>query len=396
MRQPLYLLSLFSFLCITAAGNPSSDSVTGRNYYYISAYYQLGKVMSTNKFLKGENYAGEPIRSSQSLAVEFGKQTSGNKEWQQLYGYPKIGAGLSVLDFSYARETGIPITLYGFFNAPFIRWRAASLNFNIGMGMTSNWKPYTSGNNPWNIAVGSLVTAYIDLGSDLSWAVSNHLDFNVGIHFIHSSNGGVTLPNAGINQVGLRMALSYNFSPQRPVFIKQEIGKFVKTWEWLAQAGWGPKQITCDTIARVNKNYSNKVNYNVFILRSAVLRQVSHKVKLGMGVDLTYKGSNSILIAWENGKAVKQTVPLRENLLLSGYGSVELVIDRLGIALQPGFYLIRTETYNSSPAFYQQLDIKYHLFKSGNFFVGLALRAYKFQVADFIEWNLGYRIRWKS
>ena len=390
------VLLLLSLLCFsTSYGHPTGDTINNGNRNYISGSYQVGKVLSTNPFVNGENRAGRPISYSQSFSLEFGKQTIGDKAWQQVYGYPRFGIGICIIDFSYARETGVPVTLYGYFNGPFKRWKRTSLNFEIGMGLTSNWRRYKLDNNPWNVAIGSAITAYVDLGTDFTLFLSNRLDLDIGLHFIHCSNGAVTLPNAGINQYALRMAMRYNFSGQRPVFIRHEFGKFQKNWEWLAHIGWGPKQLNFDTLPGGYPDYTRRVNFSVVVLGSELLYQVSNKVKFGVGLDVTFNEANYIQIERQGGKAVKQPVPVNRNIMLSSFGCVELVINRLSVAVKPGIYLVRTTTPWSAPVFYQQLGIKYHLFRSKNLFVGISLRAYYFRVADFIEWNLGYRIKWK-
>ena len=62
--------------------------------------------------------------------------------------------------------------------------------------------------------------------------------------------------------------------------------------------------------------------------------------------------------------------------------------------LQPAFYIYRKEMKNQTPVFHQRIGLKYHFTK--NLFAGITLRDYDFHVSDFIEWNIGYRIKWKN
>ena len=39
-----------------------------------------------------------------------------------------------------------------------------------------------------------------------------------------------------------------------------------------------------------------------------------------------------------------------------------------------------------------KISLKYNF--DENFFVGITLRDYAFHVSDFVEWNIGYRIKW--
>ncbi|MEN8251945.1 MAG: hypothetical protein ABFS32_23695 [Bacteroidota bacterium] len=77
------------------------------------------------------------------------------------------------------------------------------------------------------------------------------------------------------------------------------------------------------------------------------------------------------------------------------------------MVIQPGWYLYR-EAWKipDSPSegisiprrkpgsSYQRVGLKYHMFK--DVFVGINIRAYDFSIADFIEWNIGYRIEWRK
>jgi len=99
-----------------------------------------------------------------------------------------------------------------------------------------------------------------------------------------------------------------------------------------------------------------------------------------------------IKLAVENGELDEVDLLFGDHITLSIYPSYELVIDRLSIILQPGFYLYRKKTADLSPAFYQRIGVKYHFWK--DYFAGVSLRAYQYHVSDFIEWNIGRRIKW--
>jgi hypothetical protein len=376
-----------------AGSNP--DTLKQESPKFIRGYYQFGKVVASNAFVKGTNMAGEPVGYAQTFSLEFGKQTIGTKAWQQSYGYPSFGAGLAISDYFNPHEIGTPVSLYGFFIGPFKRGKYISLNYEVGVGLTYNGKHYNPETNPYNLATGSYVTTYIDLGWNLAFCLTQKVDLDLGLHFMHSSNGSVIEPNLGMNTLVARVALRYNFSTTPPVYLKHENTPFLKNWEWLAQAGWGPKQITYDTVPGGTSDFTKTFNYEIFVLNTAILRQVSRKIKLGLGLELVYDGANDPGITTSNGKKIRETVSFNKNLLFSGYGSLELVIDRLSVCIQPGLYLVRTKSSGSSPAFYQQLGLKYHLLKNRNLFAGISLRAYDFQAADFIDLNLGYRIRWR-
>jgi hypothetical protein len=72
--------------------------------------------------------------------------------------------------------------------------------------------------------------------------------------------------------------------------------------------------------------------------------------------------------------------------------SSELVIDKLSLVIQPGFYLYRMKSADMTPEYYQRIGVKYLFLK--NTFFGINLRAYNFYQSDFIEWTIVHRLVW--
>ena len=85
-------------------------------------------------------------------------------------------------------------------------------------------------------------------------------------------------------------------------------------------------------------------------------------------------------------------LPFMDHIELSVYPSYELVVNRLSLLIQPGFYVYRKKTEELSPDFYQRVGVKYDFLK--DYFFGVNLHAYKLHISDFIEWNIGRRINW--
>lgn len=74
----------------------AADSTENKKHRYrksLRLFYQAGSVLQTNEFVKGNNEAGKPIDHFQSLSLQYGIETDGNKIWQQIYGYPSWGMG---------------------------------------------------------------------------------------------------------------------------------------------------------------------------------------------------------------------------------------------------------------------------------------------------------------
>lgn len=391
MQRPLFFLILIALI----SGNIiAQDTIIKRPVNnFIGITYQAGSVLQTNDFVKGENASKQVIDYFQSLRLEYGVKTDGRKMWHQLYAYPEWGFGLYFANFFNTEELGTPTAFYGFFKGPFLRWKKLSLNYNMGFGLTWNWQPYDSEANPYNIAVGSYKTVYIDAGLSLDWYFSKSFSANVGVSFTHFSNGATAIPNMGLNLFAPSIGVRYNFKKDPPEKIHHEIPEYKDNWEFLIVVGGGIKQMEYDTS---NTGLSTKylgINYGVFTLMPTLNRQISHKVKLGAGLDMAYDGSiDAQIVVGSDGELSHSEVPFTDKLSLSIFGSFELVAGRLSLIVQPGYTFWRYEFEGAKPQFYQRAGIKYIIWD--DLFLGINIRAHEFGIADYIEWNAGWAIKW--
>ncbi len=140
-----------------------------------------------------------------------------------------------------------------------------------------------------------------------------------------------------------------------------------------------------DTVAKYRGVY-----YPVYGFSVLINRQLDYKSKVGVGVGLSYDGSNNSTVVVTNGELEPQGGFQANKLALSVFASYELVIDRLSLVVQPGLYILRNQTINVKPIAYQRLGLQYQL--SQNLFAGISLHAYNLHVSDYLEWTLGYRL----
>jgi hypothetical protein len=383
---------MFSITGIYAqsAGDEQNGSDT---YTSIGLNYHAGKVLPTNDFLKGENSAGKPIDYFQALRIEFSWQTTGRKDWERVYNYPSYGIGFYGADFFNEEELGQPSALYGFFNGAFKRWGNWVFGYNIGFGLTWNWNPFDPDANVYNIAIGSYKTVYIDLGLSLQYRLSRRFDVDFGFSFTHFSNGATSVPNFGINLAAPRIGLTYQFQPERPELISAPVPEYQPAGEWLIGVSVGAKQVEFDTAKTGLSTRYLGVDYGIATITSTWSRQFGYTSKAGIGLDLSYDGSTSAQVDVSDGKPDKVSVPFADKISLGTHATYEQVIDRLSILLGVGYYLLRKKIEGQPPKFYQKLGIKYHV--SDHWFAGIILRVYDFGVADYIEWNVGYRWQWR-
>lgn len=388
----LSIVLIFVFNCTLLAENKDDSTKVKKRYISLKAFYQGGTVLQTNDFLQGENSTGEPINRFHALSAQCNWDTDGSKLWQQLYNYPSYGLGVYWVRFPQTDELGNPTALYLFFSGPFKRWNKWTFNYDIGFGLTYNWKPYNVEENPFNVAIGSYNTVYIDAGLSINWMVAKRWELSLGYSFTHFSNGATAVPNFGVNLVAPRLGVKYKFYQGIPEYKKQEIPKYKDAWEWYASFAGGVKQIEVDT---TNTGLTDKYldeNFGIAVISTAIMRQISYKSKFGLGIDFNYDGSTNAQVDVSDGVPNEVSVPFLDKCSIGIYGSYELVMNKISLAIHPGYYIARKDIEGQSPDFYQRIGLKYNFWDG--MFAAIFVRASNFSKAEFIEWTLGYRLRW--
>ncbi len=358
----------------------------------LQVVYENGYVFATNPFLRGINSAATKIDDVQTFSLKLSHQTSGTKQWEQLYRYPEYGIGLYVADFFNPEEIGMPIAAYGFLNAPFARKEKLTFNYEIRFGATFNWRAFNPLTNQYNISIGAGESFLIYAGLNLQYQLSRKLELEAGLGLTHFSNGAMKKPNFGINTIAPHISVKYNlYDP--PTFIRHEIPVYDKENEWVVDIFGGFKNIVFDSIDFDIVEKYEGVYYPVFGVSSTINRQLSYKSKLGIGMTFTYNGTVNAQAFVEGSELELADGRFGDKVMISIYPSYELVINKASIIIQPAYYLYRKKLSNQSPVFHQRIGLKYHF--SDNFFAGITLVDYKFHVSDFIEWNVGYRLKWR-
>ena len=399
MKKNCWLSFLIFFVILLADVNAFASDTLKTSYkhsYTKSAglYYSLGTVIKTHEFVKGINPLNRPLDPYQSVSLEYSIHTDGRKFWEQLYGYPVWGFGLNFAFFNDENELGKPISFYTFFNIPVKRWRIISFNFEIDAGFSFNWKQHYPLENSYRYPIGSFSTMYIGAALNATFHIGNHFDLSTALALTHYSNGSVKLPNYGLNLFAPRLGLQYIFN-KRPDFIRHEKPKYIKEWEWLVLISPSMRQISFEYFDSDSILVADVFNYRIFTLSTAFNRQISHVFKIGAGIDVSYNEAYAADTVMVEGKPQKATINGTDKILLGLYPSVEILINKISIILQPGFYIYRKEVdMEVTPASYQRIGIKYHF--TEHFFGGINVRAFGFTKADFIEANIGYRIKWSK
>ena len=383
------LVCVLIFSGVAKAQTDSENSL--RPAFFVSGNYEYGYVLQTDDFLKGNNLEGGAITTVSGGRFEVGWQARGRNVYDAMLKYPSYGAGFLTYGFPQTNELGYPNALYLFFNKPYKRWGSKyEFNYFIRLGMSYNWEPNNPAVNPANLVLGSFRNLYISAGLEMAYHITPRLKASAGGAFSHFSNGQSSLPNSGMNLLTPHIAITYSFRKEKP-FTYPELDEpeyTNKGIEYYFTIGNGIRQIFFST-SQTGVPSNLGVSYPVYNISAAAQYHFNWRGKFGGGLDFIYWGAQNPGLELAPGGLIKPTkVPFNEKLQLGVFASYEFVMNNVSIYLQPGYRIIKTDYPGMPPAFYQHMGLKYHVH---HLILGIAIRAVSFSVAEYIEWNVGYR-----
>lgn len=216
-RRLLYIICLLALPAVDGILNAQtvSEPVSQRNdsanhalIHQIGFEIRPGYVAPTNSFLAGDNAQQKAIDQSLSLHLKYTFRFSPNSYLGKLYSHAYQGVGVSYNTFSRPDELGNPVNVYVFQGAPLMQLsRRLSLDYEWNFGASFGWRKYDELYNQRNMAIGSEINAYINLGFFLNWQLHPQWKLAAGVDLTHFSNGNTHYPNGGLNVIGGRVGV---------------------------------------------------------------------------------------------------------------------------------------------------------------------------------------------
>jgi lipid A 3-O-deacylase PagL len=344
-------------------------------------------VLRDNPFESSDTPADEQPSWTRTLTVEIGRQTDGSRDWHHSYGLPAYGFGVSIGSFGDGAETGRPLDVYTFFSWPFIRLsKRVQVTTDFGMGVSWNWKEFDEETHSYRTVLSSNMNARVDWGFYVRHLTTRRMSLYSGVDFTHRSNGGMRQPNRGINVIGPRVALRYDFAPEQNVQVRP-VPPFQPAWELVIGGAVGRKNV----IEKTNRPVS--VDYGALTATAGLERHFYRYGKVAVGTDLTYDGATGARVDIIEGDTVQWRPGPGQRLAIGLYGGYEHVIDRFGALVQAGYNVARGLEDPSCPRFYVRYGWRYRL--TDRLFGLFAIRSIEGRRADFLEFGAGYRMRWQ-
>ena len=311
------------------------------------------------------------VRHTYGFEISLSRQETGKKAWHQNYNYPQTGYSYIYLDFNYPDVLGNAHALLAFINFPFVKSEKFQFSLRMASGLGYVTKKFERIENHKNDVIGSHINAAIQFNFESRYRLSSQLFYNFNLGLTHFSNGSFRTPNLGINNPSVNTGLTWQLNPSKEI-IKREINIPDKRLQVdIMYAVW---------VKEISPPTGDK--FFTHIITSTLMKRVSNKVKLGIGVDIFYD-----LSLKEAFRRNDQIINDNSKLIRSGiHFDTELMTDKLSILLQAGAYLL--DQYKSDGLIYNRLGFKYML--NRHLFVNLTLKSH-FAKADCVEPGIGWK-----
>lgn len=336
---------------------PSFGLKTTYHYGFIAPHKPM-----INEIIKGH---------TQITEISFYKNTTGKRQWEQYFNYPKIGLSAMIINTGNKESLGMAYGLFPYVEYPLNQWKITwNLKFGYGVGFIQ--KPFDRVSNYKNLAIGSHFNALIFFNSNWSYQVSKNINTSLGLSLTHFSNGSLKRPNLGINLLSVNYGVGYHFGATQTKTVFNGINK-EKKWEGSIVLSAGTKEIPP---IGGKKYFVSSFSYSL-------LKTVTNKSSFGIGTDLFYNTSLEPLVI----KVQNEDKGKISRFRLGFNGTYALTMGKLSLLFQVGGYAYTV--YKDNGYIYSKLGSRYKV--TDKLFLNLALKTH-FAVADFIEYGIGYQI----
>ncbi|MCB0402011.1 MAG: acyloxyacyl hydrolase [Flavobacteriales bacterium] len=304
--------------------------------------------------------------------LSFYKSTSGKKDWQRAYAYPKVGISAMYHYLGNPNELGNAYGLFGFVDLP-LNQRKINWRLKMGYGLGYIEKPFDKETNNKNVAIGSHFNAliYANMGWDAK--LSDALNLSSGLSIIHYSNGAFAMPNLGINIVSLNVGAIYNFGNVTEK-LTDELPDRDRTWKKQVMVGFGAREVPPTDGP---KYFVNTYSFNL-------MKPLKRKGSFGVGFDVFYNSALPELILLKGEKATTGTA---DKFRVGIAGIYSFDFGKISFLVEAGGYLYTNYAYQGR--LYNRFTTRYLV--SDKVFLNLGLKTHMV-VADFIEAGIGYTI----
>ncbi|MBD1422112.1 acyloxyacyl hydrolase [Sphingobacterium chuzhouense] len=370
----------------------------GRFVHHLGVELRPGYVLPNVPFYAGVNQQRKPIQNALSGHIKYAFRFPNGSLGDQIYAHTYQGIGVSFYSFGNQRELGSPKTMYFFQRSNITQFNTSlALDYEWNFGLSTGWKPHNFEHNPYNVAIGSKTNAYLNAGLYLRWTLAQRMGLTTGIDFTHFSNGNTNFPNAGLNMLGLKIGVLYDFRKKDPIGKPARIPDSLLTqypkhinYDLVFFGSWRRKGVEV-----MGQPVPSPHQYPVLGMYFGPMYNFSYRFRGGVSIDAVYDGSANVYTknyfsASAEEKFFKPSIDKQLALGLSARAEYIMPIFTIGIGLG-GNVLHKGGDLRGT---YQTFALKIATTKNSFLHIGYNLK--DFHEPNYLMLGLGYRFKNKA
>jgi hypothetical protein len=301
------------------------------------------------------------------------KQANATKYWHTQYPHGSWGVTYLTCNMGYQRVLGNVHAVVPYFNFVMINSKRYTMAFQLGTGVGYFTRPFNRTNNYKNLLIGSHIALCMRGMFESKFTINKHWQALASVGINHFSNGAFKVPNYGANILSVCAGVAYNFT------CKKDTAKAInykRLHDSLPNNTWYTTAII--SAARKQVIPAGGKNYYVGILQLSMCKQLSHKYRLGLGLEYNYNQALQRELGSTNFNSLSR--------LMVGIHN-EFLIHRLSIVSVTGVNVYNKATVDGF--IMNRLGLRYY-FKN-NIIANVSLKTHLGQ-ADFFDIGLGYTL----
>ncbi|MBN2174520.1 MAG: acyloxyacyl hydrolase [Bacteroidales bacterium] len=201
-----FLVGCFSLIGLTISAQ--NEKEREKPYFILGSRLHYGFIIAHTKSIK-EAAESNPI----GIQVDLNWHFASDKAYNYCNCYPRLGLSLYYWDFMNDEILGQGFNIQGFAE-PFIgAYHRLSFSFRPAFGLSFLNNPYHPEKNPENLCYSTRVSFVLLVNATMYFKITRQFLVNMSMNYNHVSNGGIKIPNKGLNYPSFSFGLEYAFSP---------------------------------------------------------------------------------------------------------------------------------------------------------------------------------------
>ena len=214
-----------------------------------------------------------------ALQIDIGRYNGGANAYQQCNCMYNSGISLQIADFGNHKELGQSIAFSGFMEPYLLKQSNWQMSFRYGIGLNYLNRVYHTEKNPRNIFYSSPVSFITYLSLNSTFKLRPKTNLVAAFFYNHISNGGMRMPNKGMNFPTLSLGMEFMQFPRSFSYTSDfKTDADFQPWLFYLQPAFSAKTYSTSAVKQGQL-------LPVFSIQAGGLYRLGKLSTLGMGVE---------------------------------------------------------------------------------------------------------------